>query len=47
MVSLNKLELVCDFKKFNRLSGGLAPATPVASVQRVRVPVGKAQLTVG
>ena len=47
LVSLSKLELVCDFKKFNTLSAGLPPVTPVASVRRVRVPAGKAQLTLG
>ncbi len=47
VVSLSKTELLCDFKKLAPLNGGSAPLTPVASVQRVRVPVGKAQVNLG
>lgn len=46
VVNLSKTELVCDFKKIAPLNAGVPPATPVASVKRVRVPVGKAQLNV-
>jgi alkaline phosphatase D len=46
LVSLSKTELVCDFKKLAPLSGGAAPGVPVASVKRVRVPVGKAQVLI-
>lgn len=46
VVSLSKTELICDFKKVNRLSGGAAPTTPVASVKRVQVPVGKVEVNV-
>ncbi|WP_082679890.1 alkaline phosphatase D family protein [Paucibacter sp. KCTC 42545] len=44
VVNLSKTELVCDFKKMAPLSAGAAPTTPVASVKRVRVPVGKVQV---
>jgi len=47
VVSLSKTELVCDFNKIAPLSAGVAPTTPIASVKRVRVPVGKAQVTLG
>ncbi|MEJ6007790.1 alkaline phosphatase D family protein [Paucibacter sp. AS339] len=47
VVSLSKTELVCDFNKIAPLSAGLPPTTPIASVKRVRVPVGKAQVTLG
>ncbi len=47
LVNLSKTELVCDFKKLAPLNAGLAPTSPVASVQRVRVPVGKAQVNLG
>jgi alkaline phosphatase D len=46
VVNVSKTELVCDFKKLTPLVGGAAPSTPVASVKRVRVPVGKAQVVV-
>lgn len=46
VVSLSKTELLCDFKKLARQSGGVAPATPVASVKRVRVAAGVADVTV-
>jgi alkaline phosphatase D len=46
VVSLSKTELLCDFKKVNRQVGGVAPATPVASVKRVRVAAGVTDVTV-
>ena len=39
-------ELVCQFKKVKRLSGGAAPTDAIASVKTVRVPSGSATLTV-
>ncbi|MFY7864592.1 alkaline phosphatase D family protein [Roseateles sp.] len=47
VVTVSKTELVCDFNKIAPLNAGVAPTTPIASVKRVRVPVGKAQVTVG
>jgi alkaline phosphatase D len=46
VVSLSKTELLCDFKKMARQVGGVAPATPVASVRRVRVAAGVTDVTV-
>ncbi len=46
VVSLSKTELLCDFKKVARQAGGVAPATPVASVKRVRVAAGVTDVTV-
>ncbi|PZP31262.1 MAG: hypothetical protein DI603_12900 [Roseateles depolymerans] len=47
VVTLSKTELVCDFKKVARQSGGVAPTTPVASVKRVRVASGVTDVTIG
>ena len=44
VVRLTKTELVCDFKKLKRLSGGAAPLDAVASVKRVQVPVGRVEV---
>ncbi|MBB5202912.1 alkaline phosphatase D [Inhella inkyongensis] len=46
VVSLSKTELVCQFKKLNRLSGGAAPGTPVASTVTATVPVNSATVTI-
>lgn len=46
VVTLSKTELVCQFKKVKRLSGGVAPTDAIASVKTVRVPSGSATLTV-
>jgi alkaline phosphatase D len=46
VVTLSKTELLCDFKKVARQAGGVAPATPVASVKRVRVAAGVTDVTV-
>ncbi len=46
VVSLSKTELLCDFKKVARQVGGVAPTPPVASVKRVRVAAGVADVTV-
>jgi alkaline phosphatase D len=46
VVTLSKTELLCDFKKMARQVGGVAPATPVASVRRVRVAAGVTDVTV-
>ncbi|HEV6965391.1 alkaline phosphatase D family protein [Roseateles sp.] len=45
VVTLSKTELLCDFKKVARQVGGVAPATPVASVKRVRVAAGVTDVT--
>lgn len=45
VVSLSKTELLCDFKKLARQSGGVAPTVPVASVKRVRVAAGVTDVT--
>ena len=46
VVTLSKTELVCQFKKVKRLSGGAAPTDAIASVKTIRVPSGSATLTV-
>ena len=46
VVTLSKTELLCDFKKVARQVGGVAPATPVASVRRVRVAAGVTDVTI-
>ncbi|MFT7772639.1 alkaline phosphatase D family protein [Roseateles sp.] len=46
VVSLSKTELVCTFKKMARQVGGVAPATPVASVRTARVAAGVTDVTV-
>lgn len=46
VVSLSKTELLCDFKKLARQVGGVAPATPVASIKRLRVAAGVTDVTV-
>lgn len=46
VVTLSKTELLCDFKKLARQAGGVAPATPVASVRRLRVAAGVTDVTV-
>jgi len=47
VVSLSKTELLCEFRKVNRLSAGSAPLTPVASVKRLKVLAGKAEVLPG
>ncbi|RQO56965.1 hypothetical protein DBR47_16860 [Paucibacter sp. KBW04] len=46
VVSLSKTELLCEFRKVAKLSGGVAPTTPVASVTQLRVPVGKVEVNI-
>jgi alkaline phosphatase D len=45
VVTLSKTELLCDFKRMERQVGGAAPATPVASVKRVRVAANVTDVT--
>jgi len=47
VVSLSKTELLCEFRKVNRLAAGSAPLTPVASVKRLKVLAGKAEVLPG
>lgn len=47
VVTVSKTELLCEFRKVNRLSQGSAPLTPVASVKRLRVPAGKVEVQAG